>query len=224
MKFTPEVVAALAVLRNAAENDFERHRLDVLERDLTSPPVVEVIDDFHQQFDNFIFPKIKSGHYSSHSFPVHRYVWTYYNGKIPEGYEIHHLDNDPSNNDIKNLIALTGNEHKRLHWKQPETKQYTCQCCGKIFKSTSKQPAKFCSIRCSSTDKRKKNGRKYTVVRNCVICGKEFSTSKYSKAKTCSTACSSKLSGQTQREMNQLKKEEELYSIQTSSADKNSRS
>lgn len=37
MKFTPEVTAALATLRANAENDFERHRIDVLERDLTTP-------------------------------------------------------------------------------------------------------------------------------------------------------------------------------------------
>lgn len=52
MKFTPEVQAALAVLRANAENDFEHHRLDVLERDLTAPPVVEVIDDKHQSLNN----------------------------------------------------------------------------------------------------------------------------------------------------------------------------
>ena len=41
MQMTDKVRVALAVLRDAAENDFERHRLDVLERDLTTPPVVE---------------------------------------------------------------------------------------------------------------------------------------------------------------------------------------
>ena len=55
MKFTPEVVAALAVLREHAENDFERHRLDVLERDLTTPPQVEVIDEKTQIFAGVTF-------------------------------------------------------------------------------------------------------------------------------------------------------------------------
>lgn len=49
MEMTPEVITALTVLRNAAENDFERHRINVLERDLTSPPRVEVIDSAHQK-------------------------------------------------------------------------------------------------------------------------------------------------------------------------------
>ena len=57
MKFTPEVVAALEVLRAAAENDFERHRIDVLERDLHEPPKVEVIDDKHQRFADILFFK-----------------------------------------------------------------------------------------------------------------------------------------------------------------------
>jgi len=55
MKFTPEVVAALKVLRDNAETDFERHRIDVLERDLTAPPAPEVIDDKHQRFNGVTY-------------------------------------------------------------------------------------------------------------------------------------------------------------------------
>ncbi|MBR0060330.1 MAG: hypothetical protein IJP68_02515 [Selenomonadaceae bacterium] len=38
MKLNNEVQNALTVLRANAENNFERHRLDVLERDLINPP------------------------------------------------------------------------------------------------------------------------------------------------------------------------------------------
>ena len=53
MKFTPEVIAALNVLRNAAENDFERHRLDVLERDLAATRRNKINDN-----NRFQSPKI----------------------------------------------------------------------------------------------------------------------------------------------------------------------
>lgn len=46
---------------------------------------------------------------------MHRYVWKYYNGDIPEGYEVHHIDGDKANNDISNLQLLTVAEHRKLH-------------------------------------------------------------------------------------------------------------
>lgn len=44
-------------------------------------------------------------------FYIHRLVWTTFKGKIPEGYEIHHLDNDKSNNDVSNLALVTRAEN-----------------------------------------------------------------------------------------------------------------
>lgn len=46
---------------------------------------------------------------------IHRYVWEFYNGEIPKGYEIHHIDYDKSNNDISNLQMLTKKAHMELH-------------------------------------------------------------------------------------------------------------
>lgn len=46
---------------------------------------------------------------------MHVFVWEYYNGPVPKGYEIHHIDLDKSNNDISNLQLLTISEHRRLH-------------------------------------------------------------------------------------------------------------
>lgn len=46
---------------------------------------------------------------------MHRYVWEYYNGPIPEGYEVHHIDGNKGNNDISNLQLLTISEHKKFH-------------------------------------------------------------------------------------------------------------
>ena len=47
--------------------------------------------------------------------PLHRVVYTKYNNKIPQGYVIHHLDGDKTNYSPSNLIALTPNDHSRLH-------------------------------------------------------------------------------------------------------------
>ena len=48
MQMNEQVLTALEVLRNFAENDFELHRIDVLEKDLTDPPKAEIIDEKKQ--------------------------------------------------------------------------------------------------------------------------------------------------------------------------------
>jgi len=46
---------------------------------------------------------------------LHRAVWESVNGEIPSGKEIHHIDEDPGNNDIANLECLTRAEHLERH-------------------------------------------------------------------------------------------------------------
>lgn len=46
---------------------------------------------------------------------IHRLVWEKYNGEIPDGYQIHHIDGNKLNNDISNLQLLSAEEHTRLH-------------------------------------------------------------------------------------------------------------
>jgi len=44
---------------------------------------------------------------------MHRCVWEHYNGKIPDNYDIHHIDFNRSNNNIKNLEIWKKDEHTR---------------------------------------------------------------------------------------------------------------
>lgn len=46
---------------------------------------------------------------------LHRYLWEKENGKIPEGFEIHHRDHDANNNDIDNLQLMDKKQHRALH-------------------------------------------------------------------------------------------------------------
>ncbi len=46
----------------------------------------------------------------------HCYVMEMWLGcKIPPGIDIHHIDRNPSNNNIDNLMIVTGKEHRELH-------------------------------------------------------------------------------------------------------------
>jgi len=46
---------------------------------------------------------------------LHRDKWEFYNGKIPEGYHIHHKDENPLNNDLSNLECLSKVDHHKRH-------------------------------------------------------------------------------------------------------------
>lgn len=46
---------------------------------------------------------------------LHRYVWEKYNGKIPEGFIVHHKDEDKKNWNIENLELLSRGEHVLKH-------------------------------------------------------------------------------------------------------------
>jgi hypothetical protein len=46
---------------------------------------------------------------------VHQYIWIVVNGNIPEGYDIHHIDHNPSNNSIYNLELKKRKEHLSEH-------------------------------------------------------------------------------------------------------------
>lgn len=186
MKITPEVVAALETLKNAAENDFERHRIDVLENDLINPPKVEQIDGTHQNFLGFNFRQTKGGHYS-YNMGLQQAVWLYHNGEIPQGHEIHHIDENKANNDIENLQALTKSEHKKLHAKKGmpvrtmQKGEFYCKTCEKKFIAIKTGKNYFCSKKCAYEF--------YKITKICEECGKEFKTSKFKSSRFCSIKC-----------------------------------
>ena len=42
---------------------------------------------------------------------IHRLVWTTFNGEIPDGYEINHINHDKSDNSLKNLELVTHSDN-----------------------------------------------------------------------------------------------------------------
>jgi hypothetical protein len=45
----------------------------------------------------------------------YRALYEAHKGAIPDGYHIHHVDGNPYNNDIHNLIAVSAEEHAKIH-------------------------------------------------------------------------------------------------------------
>jgi hypothetical protein len=65
----------------------------------------------------------KTGYYLNSTIHerLHVYIWEYYNGEIPKGYNVHHKKSK-DNNDIEDLQLLTKKEHIELH-KEIETEE-----------------------------------------------------------------------------------------------------
>ena len=51
----------------------------------------------------------------SHSFPLHIIIYKTVYGKIPKGYQIHHIDYDKTNNNPSNLMLIDPSKHLSLH-------------------------------------------------------------------------------------------------------------
>lgn len=66
--------------------------------------------------------KRKDGYYQITSGPnkgklLHRLIYEKHYGTIPEGFHIHHMDNDKENNAPNNLRLLSKSNHHHLHMK-----------------------------------------------------------------------------------------------------------
>jgi hypothetical protein len=57
---------------------------------------------------------------------VSRYVWEYLHGPIPFKHEIHHIDEDFTNDDLENLECLTKKEHNERHEKHVNLDRTGC--------------------------------------------------------------------------------------------------
>lgn len=49
---------------------------------------------------------------------LHRTVWEDNNGPVPEGYHIHHIDHNTSNNELSNLKLMANKAHSSYHSKK----------------------------------------------------------------------------------------------------------
>lgn len=111
---------------------------------------------------------------------LHRAVWEYYNGEIPTGWQVHHIDGDVDNNDISNLQCMPAKEHLKLHAeKNSENAEYVAKQrqsikkaseAAKAWHNTEEGLAWHRKHAEESIDKVRQN----RVAKKCRVCGMEF--------------------------------------------------
>lgn len=57
---------------------------------------------------------------------LHRHMWEAANGPIPDGWDIHHIDENKTNNTLSNFESLPKSEHTRLY--SPSCNQFSHKC------------------------------------------------------------------------------------------------
>lgn len=131
---------------------------------------------------------------NGHRKRMHVYVWEHYNGKIPKGYHVHHIDEDKSNNSIENLELLSSSEHLSLHGKERAANHYgemianlQNNACPQARKWHSSNEGREWHRMHYKTTKEKIHIKKKFICENC---GKEFESSQV-RSRFCSNNCKS---------------------------------
>jgi hypothetical protein len=91
---------------------------------------------------------------------LHRDMWEYHNGKIPSGYDVHHINHDTTDNSIENFQLMTASEHKTYH---NQGRIYTSRAVkrldtGEIYQSTQKAAERIGVTKTAIVSSMKRNG------------------------------------------------------------------
>lgn len=121
------------------------------------------------------------------------YIWEFYNGEIPEGYDIHHKVSK-RDNEIEHLEMLTKSEHRKVHYdifSEDRKKQ---------MKLNLEKNARPKAIEWHKSEEGKawhKNQYERTLAKVkekefiCENCGEKFKSKPKAKNKFCSNKCKS---------------------------------
>ena len=145
-------------------------------------------------YDGIIFSLYGKGYYMNDKIGyLHRYIWEEYNGKIPEGYHIHHQDEDKSNNDISNLQCVTRSEHMKIHRIGKKLTDETKQKLSDINLGNKRNLGKIHTDEAKFKMSESHLGiqKRIQYTNQCILCGEIFNTTSKS-TKYCSKYCNNK--------------------------------
>lgn len=101
-----------------------------------------------------------------------RHVYAYWFGAVPDGFEVHHLNGDRTDDRADNLIALSPRDHRRIH--ASINVRRNCRDCGDEFYGHASallcEPCRMVGI--AESQRRADAARHRTCV--CEVCSREF--------------------------------------------------
>jgi hypothetical protein len=137
----------------------------------------------------------KTGYYLNSTIRkrLHRAVWEYYNGSIPEGCHVHHK-RDKDHNEIQDLELIA----KLKHWKEHGVKKFKND--KKWFKKFREKGIEAAKQWHGSEDGKEWHKKHYEEYKHllhqkeqfvCEQCGKKYTTENKGKNRFCSNKCKS---------------------------------
>lgn len=110
---------------------------------------------------------------------LHRAIWEAEQGPIPDGWQVHHRDEDVGNNSLANLECIPAGEHRRIHlatkpiprpdWGDKPLVGCVCADCGAAIQRKRPGPQPVCK---SCQYRRAEQRRKHE--KTCTHCGAQF--------------------------------------------------
>ncbi len=151
-------------------------------------------------FDGYKFRRdAKTGYYLAnkptymgHRERLHVYVWRKNNGPIPEGYHVHHVDEDKSHNDIENLRCIPARTHTKHHSCERAVLEYDAICKNLIENAVPKAAEWHRSEAGREWHREHYNLSLGTVQPKehiCQYCGKKYFSKQGDYSKFCSNNC-----------------------------------
>ena len=125
---------------------------------------------------------------------LHRYIYEKYYGKIPKGYDVHHIDHNKDNNDISNLKLVTAKEHKEIHARELTEEQRNKMRENMNLKARPKAIEWHKSNKGKEWHKKQYEislGKMEKEKMQCLYCGAEYYSINHGNNKFCSNNCKS---------------------------------
>lgn len=161
--------------------------------------VVRYIDNGKRAiFNELIFTRDeKTGYFLNSTVHqrLHRAVYEYYNGAIPSGFHVHHIDHNRGNNEPENLIAISRADHNRIH-----ADEMPDEIREKLRANLEKNARPAANKWHGSAEGREWHQKHYADTREmlhkrewmvCECCGQRFNGATNGTARFCSNACKS---------------------------------
>jgi len=133
---------------------------------------------------------------------LHTDVWVKYNGEIPKGYHVHHVDGNQHNNDISNLNLVQRSLHLRYEGKKRAKENIEW---FKRFHSAGIDKAKEWHAseegrKWHSEHGKKAYAKRKAIQKTCKECGKIYETKHTGVSKYCHNNCKAKANRRERKE------------------------
>lgn len=127
---------------------------------------------------------------------LHRRVWSDANGLIPEGMEVHHVDDDWRNNVLANLELRNISEHRREHqlkrMADPEFRALALQALRDNSDKAAEWHASPEGRAWHAANSKQAWAKKRAVDAQCTVCNRQYQTYFASRSRFCSHTCEQK--------------------------------